>query len=93
MKTQQIELQQLKGIGKVLSRRLCESSYVSIAKVASANEKGLGRITGMTPSKAHAISLQARQLTGQAEKSHHTWSDASEAADQQVAQETMHRDK
>ena len=36
----------LKGIGEVLSRRLVESSYDTIAKVAAAEEKGLERIEG-----------------------------------------------
>ena len=40
MKEQIKELQKLKGIGKVLSRRLIESSYDTIAKVAGAEKKG-----------------------------------------------------
>ena len=40
MKDKIKELQQLKGIGKVLSRRLVESSYDTIAKVAGAEKKG-----------------------------------------------------
>ena len=68
------ELQQLKGIGPVLSRRLAESSYDTIAKVAAAEEKGLERITGMNPQKLRSIVAQARKMTGEAEKSRHTWS-------------------
>lgn len=74
MKTQMKELQKLKGIGEVLSRRLVEASYDTIAKVAGAEEKGLRGITAMTSQKAHDISAQARKMTGEAEKNHPTWS-------------------
>ena len=73
MKEQMKELQKLKGIGKVLSRRLVESSYDTIAKVAAAEEKGLERIAGMNPKKVRTIVTQAREMTGEAEKSRHTW--------------------
>ena len=73
MKKQMKELQKLKGIGEVLSRRLVESSYDTIAKVAAAEEEGLERITGMNPEKARSIVTQARKMTGEAEKSRHTW--------------------
>ena len=67
------ELQQLNGIGDVLSQRLVESSYDTIAKVAAADEKGLARIAGLNPNKVHSIITQARKLTGEAEKNRHTW--------------------
>jgi predicted flap endonuclease-1-like 5' DNA nuclease len=67
------ELQKLKGIGKVLARRLIESSYDTIAKVAAAEERGLEKIEGMYKKKVDAIVLQARELTGQAEKARHAW--------------------
>jgi len=89
MKKHVNEVQELKGIGKVLSQRLCESSYDTIAKVASASEKGLERVAGLHPHKAHEISLQARQLTGAAEKNHHSWSEQKDATEQQVAQDAM----
>lgn len=73
MKEQMKELQKLKGIGKVLARRLVESSYDTIAKVAAAEERGLERIEGMIKKKVRAIVSQARELTGQAEKARHTW--------------------
>jgi predicted flap endonuclease-1-like 5' DNA nuclease len=75
MKEQTKELQKLKGIGEVLSRRLVESSYDTIAKVAAAEKKGLERIVGMNPQKVRAIVTQARKMTGEAEKSRHTWSE------------------
>jgi len=68
------ELQKLKGIGEVLSRRLVEASYDTIAKVAAAEEKGLERITAMNRQKVRDITTQARNMTGAAEKSQHTWS-------------------
>jgi predicted flap endonuclease-1-like 5' DNA nuclease len=73
MKEQMKELQKLKGIGEVLSRRLVESSYDTIAKVAAAEKKGLERIAGMNPQKVQSIVTQARKMTGEAEKSRHTW--------------------
>jgi len=73
MKEQMKELRRLKGIGEVLSRRLIESSYDTIAKVAAAEEKGLLKIAGMNPQKVLSIVTQARKITGQAEKHRHTW--------------------
>jgi len=73
MKNQIKELQKLKGIGEVLSRRLVEVSYDTISKVAAAEESGLERIAGMNPKKLRSIVTQARKMTGEAEKSHHTW--------------------
>lgn len=67
------ELQQLKGIGTVLSQRLFESSYDTIAKVASAEEKGLERIAGMNPKKVRAVVTQARKIMGEAEKNQPSW--------------------
>jgi len=73
MKEQMKELQKLRGIGEVLSRRLVESSYDTIAKVAAAEKKGLERIAGMNPQKVRSVVTQAREMTGEAEKSRHTW--------------------
>jgi Holliday junction resolvasome RuvABC DNA-binding subunit len=73
MQAQMKELQKLKGIGAVLSQRLVESSYDTIAKVAAAEEKGLARIAGMNPKKVRSIVTEARKIMGEAEKSQHTW--------------------
>jgi predicted flap endonuclease-1-like 5' DNA nuclease len=73
MKNQMKELQKLKGIGEVIARRLVESSYDTIAKVAAAEEKGLERIAGMNPQKIRLIVTQARKMTGEVEKGQHTW--------------------
>ena len=74
MREQMKELQKLKGIGKVLSRHLVESSYDTIAKVAAAEEKGLERIAGMNPQKVRSIVTQARKMAMEAEQRRHTWS-------------------
>ncbi len=73
MHKQMKELQQLKGIGKVLSQRLVENSYDTISKVAAAQTKGLERIAGMNPKKVRTIVAQAREMTGEAEKGRHPW--------------------
>ena len=73
MKKPMKELQILKGIGAVLSQRLVEASYDTIAKVAAAEEKGLARIAGLNPQKVRSIVTQARKMTGEAEKHQHSW--------------------
>lgn len=80
MKKEMEELQKLKGIGKVLSRRLVEASYSTIARVAAAEEHGLKRIPGMNPQKVRSIVTQAREMTSEAEKSRpKKWKDRSGA--------------
>ncbi len=74
MKEKIKELKKLEGIGEVLSRRLIDSSYDTIAKVAGAAKKGLERIAGMNAEKVRTIVSQARKMTGDSEKSRHTWS-------------------
>jgi DNA uptake protein ComE-like DNA-binding protein len=74
MKKEMKELQELKGIGEVLARRLIEASYNSVAKVAAAEESGLKKIPGMNPAKVRSIVAQARGMTAEAEKSRpKTW--------------------
>jgi len=73
MKKPTRELQQLKGIGAVLSQRLVEASYDTIAKVAAAEEKGLERIAGMNPQKVRSIVTQSRKMTGEVGKHQHSW--------------------
>ena len=65
MKEQMMELQKLKGIGEVLSKRLVEASYDTIAKVAAAEKHGLERVAGLNAKKLHSIVTQARQMTGE----------------------------
>ena len=73
MHKQMKQLQQLSGVGKVLSQRLVENGYDSIAKVAAAQIKGLERIAGMHPKKVRTIVTEARGMTGEAEKDRHAW--------------------
>jgi predicted flap endonuclease-1-like 5' DNA nuclease len=78
MKKEMKELQDLKGIGKVLSKRLVEASYSTIARVAAAEEHGLKRIPGMNPQKVRSIVTQAREMTAASEKSRpKKWKDRS----------------
>ena len=51
MKKEMKELQKLKGIGEVLSQRLVEASYSTIAKVAAAEENGFKENSGHEPAK------------------------------------------
>jgi predicted flap endonuclease-1-like 5' DNA nuclease len=73
MHKQMKELQQLSGIGKVLSQRLVENGYDTISKLAAAQTKGLERIPGMHPKQVRTIVAEARKMTGEAEKGRHTW--------------------
>jgi predicted flap endonuclease-1-like 5' DNA nuclease len=80
MKKEMKELQELKGIGKVLSQRLVKASYSTIARVAAAEESGLKRISGMNPQKVRSMVTQAREMTAASEKSRpKKWKDASRA--------------
>jgi predicted flap endonuclease-1-like 5' DNA nuclease len=80
MKKEMKELQVLKGIGKVLSQRLVEASYSTIARIAAAEEHGLKRIPGMNPQKVRSIVTQAREMTSADEKSRpKKWKDRSRA--------------
>jgi predicted flap endonuclease-1-like 5' DNA nuclease len=80
MKKEMKELQELKGIGKVLSQRLVEASYSTISRIAAAEEHGLKRIPGMNPQKVRSIVTQAREMTSADEKSRpKKWKDRSRA--------------
>ncbi len=74
MKEKIKELQKLKGIGEVLSRRLAEAGYDTIAKVAVAEAKELEIITGLNQQKVLTVLTQARKLALEAEQKRHTWS-------------------
>lgn len=47
-----------------MARRLVESSYDTLSKVAAAEKKGLEKIAGMHPQRAKTIIAQARRMTG-----------------------------
>jgi hypothetical protein len=62
------ELQKIKGVGDVLSRRFLEAGYDSFAKIAAAGEEGLRKIPGVNPRLLGSIVAQAGALSGGAEK-------------------------
>lgn len=58
------ELQKIKGVGDVLSRRFLEAGYDSFAKIAAAGEEGLRKIPGVNPRLLGSIVAQAGALSG-----------------------------
>ena len=69
MKQSMKELQQLKGVGEVLSRRLVEAGYDTFAKIAAAGEEGLRKIQGLNPRIIQPLLAQAGEMIGEAQKS------------------------
>lgn len=65
MKKKLQELQKLRGVGEVLSRRLVEAGLDTFAKVAAAGEEGLKGIAGINPRAVPAIVEQAKGLAGE----------------------------
>ena len=62
------ELQKLKGVGEVLSRRLVEAGLDTPAKVAAAGEDGLRGIPGLNPHLIPSIVTQAAEMADEAGK-------------------------
>jgi hypothetical protein len=56
------ELRQLKGIGKILVKRLQDAGLDSFAKIAQAGEDELTKIGGINPHSIAAIKQQAAEL-------------------------------
>ena len=65
MKQPTAALQQLKGVGEVLSGRLVDAGYDTFAKVAAAGEEGLAKIQGINPRMLGSIVAQAGELAGE----------------------------
>jgi DNA anti-recombination protein RmuC len=63
------ELKQLKGVGEVLSRRIAEAGYDTIAKVVAAGEDGLQKVQGLNRRVLPSILEQAGQLAGDGRES------------------------
>ncbi|MBJ6724449.1 helix-hairpin-helix domain-containing protein [Geomesophilobacter sediminis] len=57
------DLQQLKGIGKVLAQRLKGAGLASYHGIVEAGEEGLKKIPGLNPSTIPSILDQARELS------------------------------
>ncbi|HEY5512548.1 MAG TPA: helix-hairpin-helix domain-containing protein [Geomonas sp.] len=57
------DLEQLKGVGKVLAKRLYDAGFDSFAKIAQAGEEGLKKVRGVNPRYLGSILEQARQLS------------------------------
>jgi predicted flap endonuclease-1-like 5' DNA nuclease len=73
MTTPMQNLQQIKGIGRILAKRLCEAGIDSFAAITSAGEAGLKAINGITPRMVQSIleqssRLQAEVCTSKAER-------------------------
>ena len=62
------ELQKLKGVGEVLSRRFMEAGYDTFAKIAAAGKDGLRKIPGVNPRMLDAIVAQAVALSAETVK-------------------------
>jgi len=57
------ELQQLKGIGRILVQRLLEAGLDSFAKIVQAGEEGLKKVRGLNPRNINSILEQAKLLS------------------------------
>ena len=57
------DLRQLKGIGRVLVKRLQDAGLDSFAKIALAGEEELKKISGLNPNSIPSILEQAQQLS------------------------------
>lgn len=57
------DLQQLKGVGKVLGKRLREMGLDSFEKIAGAGEEELKKVGGINPRMVTAIVQQAKELS------------------------------
>jgi DNA anti-recombination protein RmuC len=69
MKQSLKELQKLKGVGEVLSRRFAEAGLDTFAKIAAAGEDGLKKIQGLNPRMIQPILAQAGAMIDEARKS------------------------
>lgn len=68
MNTKNHELEQIRGIGKVLAQRFLEAGYDSFAKVAEAGEEEIRAVRGINQRMVGSIISQARELSGATRK-------------------------
>lgn len=64
------DLQQLKGVGRILAKRLYDAGFDSFAKIGQAGEAGLKKVRGVSPRYLISIVEQARQLSESAHPGH-----------------------
>jgi hypothetical protein len=57
------DLQQLRGVGRILGKRLYDAGYDSFTKIAQAGEEGLMKVRGINPRYLGTILEQARALS------------------------------
>jgi hypothetical protein len=64
------DLQQLKGVGSVLAKRLFDAGFDSFAKIAQAGAEGLKKVRGISPRFLNSILEQAKDLSEAAPQGH-----------------------
>lgn len=64
------DLQQLKGVGRILAKRLYDAGFDSFQKIADAGEEGLRKVRGLPPRSVASILEQARQFAGAPQPGH-----------------------
>lgn len=77
------DLQQLKGVGKVLAKRLFDAGLDSFGKIAQAGEAGLAKVRGLPPRSIPSILAQSREL---AKGAHQEGGAAAEALGQRLSE-------
>jgi glutamate/tyrosine decarboxylase-like PLP-dependent enzyme len=77
------DLQQLKGVGRILGKRLYDAGFDSFAKIAHAGEQGLQKVRGISPRYLKTIVEQATQLV---QAAHPDRPDRAEALQQRLSE-------
>jgi predicted flap endonuclease-1-like 5' DNA nuclease len=70
MKRRVKELQKIKGVGEVLTKRLIKAGYTSFEAIVAAGEEGLKNIKGVNPQMIRSILKQATALAAESSKAH-----------------------
>jgi hypothetical protein len=77
------DLLQLKGVGRILGKRLFDAGFDSFAKIAQAGEEGLKKVRGISPRYLGIIVEQAKQLS---QTAHHDQPARAEARHQRLSE-------
>lgn len=64
------DLQQLKGVGSILAKRLFDAGLDTFSKIAQAGEEGLKKVRGINPRAIGSILEQAKQLSEAPQSGH-----------------------